>query len=959
MRGTVLLLLVFGLVSPAAAQPSAGYLGRPVEELGIFVENTPTADPVLLDLVETRVGRPLSMADVRESIAHLYSLGRFQDIQVEALEAAGGGVRLRFLLVSLRSVERVEFSGTLGLPQRQLRGVVTDRYGSTLSIGRAEDVARTLRQYYADHGYLRARVEPIAPAPGAEDTLRFEIDAGPLARIGRVDIEGEPRSSRPALLRRLNAAPGDPYRRRQLRERLDVLQRDLRRQGFYQATTTFRPMPSEDLTTVDLVLGVRPGPMVRIRFEGDRLPQDRLDALVPVRREGSVDEDLLEDSETRLETYLRREGYWKAEVSVRRNEGEGTLGIIFDVRRGMQYRLAEVEIRGNSAVPLEELRPLVPLQTGGSFSDAQLTVGVAAIREHYLRRGFARVAVKSATNETDPVSPGEGRIRAEVVVTEGPRVQLGTVRVAGNTALSDAELTALIQSRPGTPYYAPQASADRDEILRTYLNLGYAAATVGVVGEVPEDETPMDLLFQIEEGPQTIVDRILVVGNVNTDQEVILRELQLRSGRPLGAEALFESQRRLSALGLFRRVRITELTHGSTNRHDILVTVEEAPATTIGYGGGLEVTPRLREAGPGGEAEERLEFAPRGFFDIGRRNLWGKNRSINLYTRVSLRPNDAPDDPGRDGRGIGFSEYRVVGSYRQPRVLGPNDLTLTAAVEQGIRSTFKFSRKGVIMDAVRHFRPALRVSARYAFSTTRRFDERLSEEDQATIDRLFPQVRLSTVAGAVAHDTRDDLLDPERGMFLSAEGSVALRNLGGQVGFMKTYSQALWFRRLPGSRRVVFATRAGVGLADGFEREVLAADGTATVIEDLPASERFFAGGDTTIRGYSLDAVGAPDTITPRGFPTGGNAVLLLSGELRVPVWRSLGTAVFVDGGNVFRRVTDFDLGELRGSVGFGLRYRSPIGPIRVDLGFKLDPREIGGSVERPTALHFSIGQAF
>jgi outer membrane protein assembly factor BamA len=469
----------------------------------------------------------------------------------------------------------------------------------------------------------------------------------------------------------------------------------------------------------------------------------------------------------------------------------------------------------------------------------------------------------------------------------------------------------------------------------------------------------MDVLFRIQEGPQTIVDRIMVVGNVHTDQGVILRELQLQPGRPLGAEALFESQRRLSALGLFRRVRITELTHGSTSRHDVLVTVEEAPATTIGYGGGLEVAPRLREAGPGGEAEERLELAPRGFFDIGRRNLWGKNRSVSLYTRVSLRPKDAPDDPARDGRGIGFSEYRVVGTYRQPRVLGPNDLSVTAAVEQGIRSTFKFSRKGAIVDMVRRLSPAVRVSGRYAFSTTRTFDERLSEEDQAAIDRLFPQVRLSTISGAVARDTRDDLLDPERGAFLSGEGSVALRGLGGQVGFMKTYVQGLWFTRLPGPRRVVFATRAGVGLADGFAREVLTADGTPTIIEDLPASERFFAGGDTTIRGYSLDAVGAPDTITPRGFPTGGNAVLLLNGELRVPVWRSVGAAVFADGGNVFRRVDDVDLGELRGSVGFGVRYRSPIGPIRVDLGFKLDRREIGGTLERRTALHFSIGQAF
>ena len=215
----------------------------------------------------------------------------------------------------------------------------------------------------------------------------------------------------------------------------------------------------------------------------------------------------------------------------------------------------------------------------------------------------------------------------------------------------------------------------------------------------------------------------------------------------------------------------------------------------------------------------------------------------------------------------------------------------------------------------------------------------------------------------MARDTRDDLLEPTRGLFLSAEGSVAARALGGEVGFMKTYVQGFTFRRLPGRRTIVFASRAALGLADGFEREVQPTDadgnpipGPPIVIDDLPASERFYAGGDTTIRGFALDGVGAPNTISANGYPTGGNAVLLLNGELRFPVWRDLGAVVFVDGGNVFRRVTEFDLGELRGSYGFGVRYHSPVGPIRVDLGFKMGVLRPG---EDRTAVHFSLGQAF
>jgi outer membrane translocation and assembly module TamA len=131
-------------------------------------------------------------------------------------------------------------------------------------------------------------------------------------------------------------------------------------------------------------------------------------------------------------------------------------------------------------------------------------------------------------------------------------------------------------------------------------------------------------------------------------------------------------------------------------------------------------------------------------------------------------------------------------------------------------------------------------------------------------------------------------------------------------------------------------------------------------VEDLPASERFFAGGDTTVRGFSLDRLGTEETITETGFPRGGNGVVVLNAELRVNVWRSLGMVGFVDAGNVFLRASDIDLTDLRPATGFGLRYRSPIGPLRVDLGFNLDPRElVPGRLERRPVLHVSLGQAF
>jgi outer membrane translocation and assembly module TamA len=167
--------------------------------------------------------------------------------------------------------------------------------------------------------------------------------------------------------------------------------------------------------------------------------------------------------------------------------------------------------------------------------------------------------------------------------------------------------------------------------------------------------------------------------------------------------------------------------------------------------------------------------------------------------------------------------------------------------------------------------------------------------------------------------------------------------------------QGFYYHRLPAQRRVVLALGARVGLAHGFTR-----DRDGQIVQDLPASERFFAGGDTTVRGFTLDRLGDEATITTAGFPTGGNGVVVLNSELRVGVLGPLTATTFVDAGNVFLNASDFSLTNIRPTAGFGVMYRSPVGPIRVDLGFNLDPRELHPGVqERRRVLHILLGQPF
>ncbi len=371
-------------------------------------------------------------------------------------------------------------------------------------------------------------------------------------------------------------------------------------------------------------------------------------------------------------------------------------------------------------------------------------------------------------------------------------------------------------------------------------------------------------------------------------------------------------------------------------------------------------------------AEERFEVVPRGFFEVGRRNLWGKNRAVNLFTRVSFRNRDVglnedgTPAPESTASGYGFNEYRVVATFREPRVFGSRtDVLVTGILEQAIRSSFNFARRELRAEAGLRLTPVYSLSGRYSFERTELFDERFTtDEDQGLIDRVFPQVRLSILSSSFLRDTRDDLVDASRGTLITTTADLAMRAIGSEVGFVKTYFEAFSFRQLPTTRRAVLALGARLGLANGFPRVVTSEDDSGapvvTLVDDIPVSKRFFAGGDTTVRGFSLDRLGDESTISPQGFPTGGNGVVILNGEMRVGVVGPLQAVGFMDAGNVVARASDLRLSDLRTTAGFGIRYRSPVGPIRLDLGFKLDRRELApGRLERRSVWHISMGQAF
>ncbi len=963
----IVLLLSVALASRSSAQDVASFVGRPVSDIRLVSGGRVVQDEQLNSLLEIHRGDPLSMKAVRDTIQHIMGLRRYIDVRVEAT-SEGDGVRVDVVLLPLRDLRRIVFRGSLGLSESALQGMVTERFGPTPPIGRGIDIARTLEDFYAGEGYLQATVRPVPLGDveaGAGDLI-FDVTAGARARIGALEFRGSPAAVVDGLRKQLALREGSEYQPAALKRRIDAYAAALRKAGYFQARADSVPTVNSSRDAVALVITVERGLLVTLVFSGDELPPAARADLVPIEREGSVDQDLLEDSERRIKDYLTARGYRDASASFTLSESNDRLRVEFNVKRGPIYHVSEdVVITGAEGVPESVLKPLLKILRGHPFVREQLDADVAALKRAYLQRGYADVSIMA-----NPIASGsdaaERFVTITVAVNEGPLMIVRAISFAGRDQLPGADLRAVLTEREGMPYYQPAIDEDRDRLETEYLNQGFRRAHVRVDPPPADSGADVRIRFVIQEGPRVTVDRILVVGNQRVSEATIRRELEIRSGEPLGDERVKQSQRKLAALGLFRRVTISELQHGQEQLSDVLVTVEEAPATTIGYGGGVEF-----------QKVETNEFAPRGFFEIGRRNLWGKNRSVNLFSRVSFRrqATTAASTPLGPAATVTLNnlEYRVIGSYREPRVLNTRvDLQVSGVEEKGSRTSFRYKRRSARLDLAERLAGGWSLIGQYSFESNTIFDDRINPIDRPLIDRLFPQVRLSILSATAVRNTRDDVLDPGKGILVSVSGDLALRPIGSEVGFAKVFGQAFVYRQLPTSRRIVVAAGARLGLGTGFRRSAQAFDANGqpvldpdglplfVTVRDLPANERFFAGGDTSVRGFQVDRLGRPDTFDRDGTPIGGHAEIVLNSEVRVTVWRDLGVAAFVDVGNVFSQVSYLNLGQLRASAGIGIRYKSPVGPLRVDVGFKLGALQSFGSyTERRQALHISIGQAF
>ena len=973
-------------VSPVHGQTQqadavAPYIGRPIVAVEVRIEGRLDTSPPLLAMIDIRPGDPLTPEAYRRVTARLDQVPRFEDVRV-SLDPRGDSVALIFDLTPRHPIADVTLSETPDVSTADVKRQLRDRFNGLPNTTEVAEVENEVGRILGHEGFLsataRANVTKLHDPDRA--ILDITVNAGPRALIADWEIRGTHPLDPTKTLARLGLVKGAPYQDRVLSARLAEIRDELRSKHFYEAVAqSLTPTVSDDGTQVSLVIVINAGPLVELHVIG-KLPGSE-DDFIPIKRQNSVDLDLLNRARLDILEEFKRQGYYRARaeyVKTAPTPATPNLVVTFTVDRGKRYRVIRLDLPADLRGPIAQFHAQKALAVGAIFDEEGARAAINAVARAYQDDGFHRVGVKPEFEEVSGRTADEGGIVIHPKLTEGPRATITgiTFDLGERPIVTREELAKQMRSQEHDPYSLAYLSDDRINVPLFYESRGFLnrLATITPVINATGTEVRLDVFAR--EGPQVFVGEIVVLGNDRVKREVILGEITLRTGEPYSEQARLTSQRALNGLPSLKTSRIVaddRLPGEGTVR--LVISVEESSSTTFEPGAGLEVGSHPR-AVEGGGVEDRIEFAPRASLGVGRRNLGGRDRAINLFGRVSFKPKNVPGDPELDGKGFGFTEYRAVATYSERHAFNSaTNVLLTVSSEQAIRTSFNFVRRLGTADFARPITDRLSLLGRYTLEWTRLFDEIIDPEDQPLIDRLFPQVRLSIVSGGILWDRRKTVAGLQTGEQVIANFDFALRQLGSEVGFVKSFMQGSIYRPIPGSRRLVFAGRAQLGLARGFAHNIVLVDDDGNpvldpngnpvevFIADLPASQRFFAGGSTSVRGFQLDRLGVREILNEDGLSNGGNGMIIFNFELRAQVGklfkRDLVAVGFVDTGNVFHRVSDLDLGRLRTAVGFGARYDSPLGPIRLDVGFKTDQMFFLKSTERRWELHFSLGEVF
>ena len=907
-------------------------------------------------------GQPYRSEDVSRAIDGLFATGRFEDIVVEA-EPAGGGVIVRFVTKNALFLGGVAIDGkVVDAPNRAQVDSSTQ-----LSLGapfHQDDVTQAVDRIHRllqANGFYDARITPtVEQGKDAQQIfLTFKVQEGKRAKYDTPAITGVTKLPDDTILRatgwrfpiihwwkhvtssRTRGGVQGVLKKYGKKDRLEA-KVELKKLDYDAARRRVNPE-----------LDIDAGPVVKVTAVETKVSHRVLKRYIPVFQEGAVDDDLLETGRRNLEDYFQSKGYYDVSVGYMvQPVHDDQETVEYAISRGMRYKLLRVTITGNRYFDTDSIRERMFMQPAGflilrhgRYSEAFQRRDEQSITNLYVSNGFRDAKVSSQVTHDVKGRPED--IGVTVHIEEGQQWLVDNLALRGLNQFEPANLPGLA-SAPGQPFSEANIANDRETLLTFYYDRGFPKANFTASWQIARSGH-VNLVYTISEGRREYVRGVLISGLKNTRRSLVDSNITLKTGDPLSPTEQTNIQKSLYDLGVFANIDTAiENPDGDTDHKYVLYHFDEANRYTVSVGFGLELaqfgTPNSTSlAAPAGTTG----ISPEGSLTVSRLNFLGLGHTVSL-------------------QGVYSSiEKRASLTYIQPRFLGEQGQTLTY-------SLLYDDTLDVRTFAARREKASVQFSKRFSRGFTGLFEAAYRKDAVSDIvipvllvSQFLQSVRLGTLSASLVQDRRDNPANPRHGMYNTASLELSGKVFGSQRSFARALLRNATYYSL--GKNLVLARQTQFGVIVPFSPPA-----GIDAQESVPLPERFYAGGADSLRAFPFNEAGPRDigaplvpggpTSEPTGFPLGGNALFINNVELRFPfLGQNIQGVLFHDMGNVYSSLNDIsfrfhqqnlqDFDYMVHDVGFGIRYKTPVGPVRVDLAYSINPPSFVGFSGTPAQI--------
>ncbi len=939
---SILSLLLFTHGLAAAESP---FEGQSIVSVGFEPAEQPLAERELNEILPVKPGQEYSATGIREAIERLYATGRYGDIQVDA-SAADGGVAIHFITKNSWFIGRVATKGDVGEPPNpgQMVNASRLRLGDGFDMAAIPVAVENIRRLLVENGYFDPVVNPEFDYDSAyqQVNITFAVKTSKRASYLPPQVSGDTSVlSAKAITSATHwhrfLVPG--FRGITLsrtRTGIDNVRLKYENSNRLLATVVLEGIDEDKVKNKGLAkLTVNPGPTVKVTTPGTSLSKRKLRENVPVFEERTVDQDLLVEGATNLRDYFQAQGYFDVSVEFKEQKVvNGNEEISYTIEKGGRHRFVYLGINGNKYFDEKTIRErlfLTPKSFAfreGRYSEAFVKRDVETIKDLYESNGFRDAQVKTRTEER---YKGRGGDLAEFfTIEEGPQYLVTSLEIKGAEKHDLSRARQSLGSQPGQVFSEFNIAADRETIMREYEQNGFPNATFEWSSKPGTKPNTFDLTFVINEGRQQFVREVVISGLATTRPGLVDKQLELKPGSPLSLTAMANIQRKLYDLGIFSQVDMAiQNPDGDEDNKYVVYDLDEARrySITTGFGlqfariGGSNAVTDLSDPGGAPGVSPRFSLA------LSRLNLFGTGQTATAQGVISTL------------------QKRAVLNYLVPKIFNlpkfDANFSLLYDDTYDVR-TFQSKREEATVKLTHHYSKPITII--YDF-TYRHVGVSNLKIDPLLLPQLAQNVRVGIAEVNLIQDRRDDPLDAHKGIYNTVDIGLASKAFGSQTSFVRILARNATYHRL--GPKLVLARETQIGLMPAWAIPANSEPG-----DPIPLAERFFAGGGNTMRGFPENQAGPRDLLT--GFPLGGSALFFNNTELRFPLYgANINGVLFEDMGNVFSSIgavtfrvhqrDEQDFGYMVHAVGFGIRYRTPIGPLRLDLADSLNPPKFNG----------------